>query len=341
MKKVLSFLFLVFLVAACGGSASRKGGGVSLSGAGATFPVPFYTIVFKEFAKATGIDVTYGGIGSGGGVRSLMDRTVDFGATDVFLSDKEMAEMPSGVVHIPTVMGAVVLAYNLKEVKELRLDAALISAIFRGEVKNWDDPAIRALNPGVVFPDKGITPVYRSDGSGTTAVFSEYMVKADAAWKEAIGEGKSLRFPAGVAAKGNPGVAGIVAETDGAIGYIGSEYAMALNIPSASLRNSSGNFVKAGTRNITASAKTDIPGDTRVSITNAPDPEAYPISTFTWIITYKDQGYSEKSKANAAALVALLRYMTGPEGQSLAVKTYYAPLPASVQEQAREIIKKL
>jgi phosphate transport system substrate-binding protein len=322
-------------------SCGTKGGRVKLSGAGATFPAPFYNIVFKEYAKVSGNDVSYGGIGSGGGIRSLADRTVDFGATDVFLSEAEMTEMGGEILHIPTALGAVVLSYNLKDVKELKLTAALVSAIYRGEIRNWNDPQIAAVNPGIGFPDKGITPVYRSDGSGTTAVFSEYMSKADDAWREAIGEGKSLSFHTGVAAKGNPGVAGIVAETDGAIGYIGSEYALALNLPSALLQNRSGNFVKADSRSISASAQVNMPDDTRASIVDSPNPEAYPISTFTWIIAYREQNYGKRTLAGAQALADLLRYIISEAGQDIAVKTYYAPLPLVVREKAGAAIRSM
>ena len=337
MKNIL-LLFTVALAFMSCGNSQKKEGNMKLSGAGATFPAPFYTIVFKEYAKASGNEVMYGGIGSGGGIRSLQDKTVDFGATDVFLSDKEMKAMEGDIIHIPTAMGAVVLSYNLKDVKELKLNAGLVSAIYRGEIKNWNDPKIKELNPEATFPNKGITPVYRSDGSGTTAVFSEYMSKVDPAWEEVIGEGKSLQFPAGIAAKGNPGVAGIIAETDGSIGYIGSEYALALNIPSALMQNSSGHFVKADGKHISASANVDIPGDTRVVITNSPDPDAYPVSTFTWIIAYKEQSYNKRTEANAKALVSLLDYITGTEGQNIATKTYYAPLSPTALEKTKAII---
>lgn len=337
MKKSYLFVLVAFIFVSCGGS-SKKDGSVKISGAGATFPAPFYNIVFKEYATVSGNDVTYGGIGSGGGIRSLMDKTVDFGATDVFLSNKELADMGGEIVHIPTALGAVVLSYNLKDIRDLKLTAELISAIYRGEVTNWNDTKIKSINPDINLPDKGIIPVYRSDGSGTTAVFSEYMSKVDGPWKIAIGEGKSLQFPAGVAAKGNPGVAGVIAETEGAIGYIGSEYALALNIPSALLQNSSGNFVKADSKNVSASANVDIPNDTRVIITNSSNPDAYPISTFTWIIAYKEQQYNKRTEADARALIELFDYIISGNGQNIATKTYYAPLSAAALEKAKTVI---
>jgi phosphate transport system substrate-binding protein len=335
MKKV--FVFSVFLLTAL----SCRNDSVKISGAGATFPAPFYNIVCREYAKISGNDVSYGGIGSGGGIRSLADRTVDFGGTDIFLPDAELEEMGAEVIHIPTALGAVALAYNLEDAEGLKLTAALISAIYRGEIRQWNDPRIQAVNPGIRLPQRGITPVYRSDGSGTTAVFSEYMSKTDTAWREAIGEGKSLSFPAGIAAKGNPGVAGIIAETGGAIGYIGAEYALALNIPSALLQNSAGHFVKADSKSISASAQIEIPADTRVSITDSPDPDAYPISTFTWIIAYKEQHYNKRGRHNAEALADLLTYIISDEGQDIATRTYYAPLPEAARETAAAIIRSI
>lgn len=312
-----------------------------LSGSGATFPAPFYNVVFKKFTENGGNTVTYGAIGSGGGIRSLKDKTVDFGATDVFLSDDELKQMGSDVVHIPTAMGAVVLSYNLQGVKELKLTPALVSEIYRGVITNWNDTKIKEINPEINLPDKAITPVYRSDGSGTTAVFSEYMSKVDEAWKNEIGAGKSLTFNVGVAAKGNPGVAGNIAETEGSIGYIGSEYATALNIPSALLQNSSGNFIAANDKSISASADIDMPNDTRAIITNSSNPEAYPISTFTWIILYKDQNYNNRTEEQAKSLVSLLSYITGKEGQEVAVKTHYAPLSEQALEKTNAIIKSI
>ncbi|MDR0824064.1 MAG: phosphate ABC transporter substrate-binding protein PstS [Prevotella sp.] len=335
-KKTLLFIAVTLVIAlsSCGKKET------SLSGAGASFPAPFYNIVFKDYAK-TGGNVTYGAIGSGGGIRSLKDKTVDFGATDVFLSEKELQEMGADIVHIPTALGGIVLSYNLKDVKEMKLTAEIISDIYRGKITNWNDARLKELNPTLNLPDKKIIPVYRSDGSGTTSVFSEYMSKVNEAWKVEIGEGKSLKFPEGIAAKGNPGVAGIIAETEGAIGYIGSEYALALNMSSALLQNSSGNFIAADGKSISASANVDIPNDTRVVITNSSNPEAYPISTFTWIIAYKEQNYNNRTEAQAQALAGLFNYIISDEGQAAATKTHYAPLPAVVVEKTKAIIQSM
>lgn len=338
MKKItIALLVVLTTLYSCSGNDKT-----TITGAGATFPAPFYNIVFKEYAKTeTGNTVTYGGIGSGGGIRSLTDKTVDFGASDVFLSDEEMKNIGAEVIHVPAVLGGVVLAYNLPEVKDLNLNAEVITAIYTGEITNWNDEKIKNINPGITFPDKAIIPVYRSDGSGTTAVFSEYLSKVNNEWKDKIGEGKSLNFPKGVSAKGNPGVAGIITETVGSIGYIGSEYALALNIPSAALQNSAGNFVKADEKTISASANIDMPADTRTVITNSDNPEAYPISTFTWLIVYKEQNYNSRSLETAKALKNLLKYVLSDEGQKIAVKTSYAPLTGKSLEVTRKAIERM
>jgi len=337
MKKVLFVVTIaLFTLVSC--NSSKKEGSSKLSGAGATFPAPFYNMVFKGYSQASGNEVTYGGIGSGGGVRSLKDKTVDFGASDVFLSDEELKDMGTDVLHVPTCLGAVVLSYNLPEVKNLKLTAEIISDIYRGKITKWDDVKIKAINPDLSFPNKTITAVYRSDGSGTTYVFSDYMTKVNEAWKTDLGTGKSLNFSVGVAAKGNPGVAGIIAQTEGAIGYIGSEYSLALNIPSALLQNSAGNFVEANTKSISASANIELPADTRLMITNSPEADAYPISTFTWIVFYKEQAYNNRGENTAKALVGLLNYIIGKEGQQMAEKTHYAPLPESAVVKTKAII---
>jgi len=336
MKKTKFFMGLMtaMVLMSCG----QKN---NLSGAGATFPAPFYNIVFKSFTEKTGNGVTYGAVGSGGGIRSLRDRTVDFGATDVFLSDAELADMGGEIVHIPTCLGAVVLSYNVKEISELKLTAELISDIFRGKITKWNDEKIKEINPDLNLPNKTITPVYRSDGSGTTAVFSEYMCKANEAWKNEIGEGKSLKFPVGVAGKGNPGVAGIIDATDGSIGYIGSEYALALGLPVASLQNRNGIFVLANDKSISAAADIEIPADTRTSITNSSNPDAYPISTFTWLIAYKEQSYNNRTEEQAKALKALFSHIISAEGQEVASKTHYAPLSENVREKTVNVIQSI
>lgn len=324
----------ITLATSCGDSKSNNSNGretVELSGAGATFPLPFYNVVFEHFIETNNDEVAYGGIGSGGGVRNLKDGIIDFAGSDAFLSEKEMSEMRA-VVHVPTCMGAVVLAYNLPGIEELCLSGDVIADIFSGKIKRWDDARIKELNPSVSLPQSEIIPVFRSDGSGTTFVFTDYLSKVSKEWKSSIGCGKSVNFPAGQAAKGNPGVAGVVSQTENSIGYIGSEYAFAQGIPYASIINANGERVRATAESISKAASGDIPSDTRTSITNSDASGAYPISTFTWIIIYKEQNYSGRSHEQATATIELLEYILNDKAQSITSQVHYAPLPVKAVE---------
>ena len=342
MKKIFkSAMTMVAALAfvSCGGNATNGSREAQeLSGAGATFPLPFYNVVFEKFAEVNGDVVAYGGIGSGGGVRNLRDKIVDFAGSDAFLSDKEMAEM-APVVHIPTCMGAVVLAYNLDGVKELKLSGEIIADIFAGNIKMWNDERLAALNPDVKLPNESIIPVFRSDGSGTTFVFTDYLTKVSPMWKEKFGAGKSVNFPSGQAAKGNPGVAGVIKQTKNSIGYVGSEYAFAQKIPYAKIKNQRGEIVEPNAASISAAASGVIPTDTRCSITNADAKGAYPISTFTWMIIYKEQNYSDRSKEQALATLDLLKYILSDEAQNITSEVHYAPLPAKAKELSMTNLK--
>lgn len=335
MRKIFkSAMILAVAVAmiACGGSTNNGSREPQeLSGAGATFPLPFYNVVFEQFGQVNGDQVAYGGIGSGGGVRNLRDKIVDFAGSDAFLSDKEMTEM-APVVHVPTCMGAVVVAYNLDGIKELRLSGEVVAQIFAGEIKMWNDERLVALNPEADLPAEAIIPVYRSDGSGTTFVFTDYLTKVSPIWKEKFGSGKSVNFPSGQAAKGNPGVAGVIKQTKNTIGYVGSEYAFAQKIPYASIQNPRGEFVLPTSATISAAASGEIPADTRCSITNADAAGAYPISTFTWMIIYKEQNYSDRTKEQATATLDLLKYILSDEAQHITSEVHYAPLPTKAKE---------
>ena len=342
MKKI--FKSAMTLVAAitmvsCGGNATNGSREAQeLSGAGATFPLPFYNVVFENFSQVNGDVVAYGGIGSGGGVRNLRDKIVDFAGSDAFLSDKEMAEM-APVVHIPTCMGAVVLAYNLDGVKELKLSGEIIADIFAGNIKMWNDERLAALNPDVKLPNEPIIPVFRSDGSGTTFVFTDYLTKVSPMWREKFGAGKSVNFPSGQAAKGNPGVAGVIKQTKNSIGYVGSEYAFAQKIPYAKIQNQRGEIVEPTAASISAAASGEIPADTRCSITNSDAVGAYPISTFTWMIIYKEQNYSDRSKEQAMATLDLVQYILSDEAQSITSEVHYAPLPEKAKELSLKNLK--
>ncbi|NLH29222.1 MAG: phosphate ABC transporter substrate-binding protein PstS [Bacteroidales bacterium] len=344
MKKTLWFLLISLAFFSCSGSRdkSKRSVGVTLSGAGATFPYPFYSIVFRDYMrKHPGVTINYGAIGSGGGIRSLRDKSVNFAASDAFLNEKETASMGAEVVHIPTCMGGVVLSYTLSGVDSLRLTGELIADIFMGKITRWNDPRVAAENPNIRFPDLEITPVYRSDGSGTTFVFSEYLNKVSPEWNKEMGVGKALKWKAGLAAKGNPGVASIVQLTEGAIGYVGSEYALTLQMPSAIIKNKAGNYVKATLKTISAAAETDLPDDMKVTLTDMPHPNAYPISMMTWLLVYRDQGYSGHSRQEAEVLVDLLNYIIGPDGQQLAEQVNYVPLPLQAIQKTKRIIDQI
>lgn len=341
MNKLLIFI-LAFSIGACGNSGKKDRNNksdISIAAAGATFPLPYYNLAFKNYQDTTGVTITYGGIGSGGGIRSLKDKIVDFGGSDAYLSDQEMAEMPAEVIHIPTCMGAVVMAYNLPEIKNLQLTGDIVANIFLGKITQWNDSRIQAANPGTSLPAKTINPVYRSDGSGTTYVFSDYLGKVSNDWNVNVGTGKSLKWPTGIAAKGNPGVAGTISQTPGAIGYIGSEYAFALKIPIAKLQNQAGEFIFPSTESISAAASTEIPADTRTMITNSTAAGAYPISCFTWIILYKEQAYANRSETQAKATIELLNWLTDPEAQDMTTKVHYSPLPPTAVMNAKQLLK--
>lgn len=343
MKKTIAFLMVIVALAAvsCGGGGQKSGKvkQVTLSAAGATFPQPFYNLAFKKYNEEGGPMISYGGIGSGGGIKSLRDMVVDFGATDAFLSDTEMAEMPGEVVHIPTCIGAVVIAYNLPGVTSLRLTPELLEGIFLGTISKWNDKKIADVNPGVSLPDMNITIVYRSDGSGTTYIFSDYMSKVSPLWKEKLGTGKSLNWSTGIGAKGNPGVAGTISQSPGTIGYLGFEYAFAQKIPMAQVMNSSGRFIEPALASFTAAADVEIPADTRIMITNSSNPDAYPITSFTWIIMYREQNYAGRTREAAQATVSTVKWLTGATAQAIATSVHYAPLPQQAVERATMLLK--
>lgn len=339
MNKLFIFFLLLISVSCNNSKKSNSTTDIRLSGAGATFPLPYYNLAFKVYQDSTGVSVTYGGIGSGGGIRSLKDRIVDFGGSDAFLTDAELQEMPDAIVQIPTCIGAVVLAYNLPGITNLKLTGEVIADIYLGNITRWNDKRLTAINPGINLPDQQISPIYRSDGSGTTFVFTDYLSKMSITWKNNVGTGKSLKWPAGIAAKGNPGIAGTISQTPGAIGYIGSEYAFALKLPIADLQNPAGRYVTPTTASISAAATSDIPADTRIMLTASPAEEAYPISCFTWLLIYREQNYGDRSLAQAEAVVKLMEWMLSPEAQDIPTKVHYSPLPATTVEQARHLLK--
>lgn len=313
-------------------SSSSSSQSVDLTGAGATFPYPIYSKWFSDYAKLTGVKINYQSIGSGGGIRQLSEETVDFGASDSPMSDEEMEKAKGGpIIHFPTVLGADVITYNLPGVSApLKFTADVIAAIFMGRVKKWNDSRIASLNPGVSLPSWDILVVHRSDGSGTTYIFTDYLSAAVPAWKTSVGKGKEVKWPVGLGAKGNEGVAGQVKQTPGSVGYVELAYAKQNNLPIAAVRNKAGQFVAASVSAVTAAAAgvgKALPANTdyRISIVDAPGADSYPISSFTWILVYQHQRDAVKGKK----LVDFLNWAF-TDGEKEAVTLDYAPLPTDM-----------
>ena len=327
--KIRTIIAAIFLALSVSSIANAQ---LQLNGAGATFPYVIYSKWFDEYKNVTGVQFNYQSIGSGGGIKQVIEGTVDFGATDGPMTDKQLAEAKSkqgtDVLHIPTVMGAVVVCYNLPGAKGLNLDGATLSDIFLGKILKWNDAAIKKLNPKLNLPDKSIVVAHRSDGSGTTFIFTDYLTKVSKDWETKVGKGTSVNWPVGLGGKGNEGVAGLVKQMEGSIGYVELAYAVLNKIPYANMKNKAGNFVEPTFNSVSAAAEgasKNMPEDLRVSITDAPGKDSYPISGFTWLLVYQNM----KDEAKASALVKFLQWAMG-KGQSFASGLYYAPLPKQV-----------
>ena len=306
---------------------------LQLNGAGATFPAVIYSKWFDEYKNMTGILINYQAIGSGAGIEQMIEGTVDFGASDDPMTDQQLNEAKSkqgtDILHIPMVMGAVVVCYNLPGVgKGLNLDGETLANIFSGKITMWNDWSIKGLNPKLNLPNKAILVAHRSDGSGTTFIFTDYLSKASKEWEKRTGKGTSVNWPVGLGGKGNEGVSGLVKQMQGSIGYVELAYAIKNNIPYAKIKNKAGNFVEANFSSVSAAAEgtsKNMPNDLRVSITDAPGKDSYPISGFTWLLVYKNM----RNETKAKALVNFLKWAMG-KGQSFATGLYYAPLSKGV-----------
>jgi phosphate transport system substrate-binding protein len=331
------FMFLSVLLC-LGGSALA--GDVELIGAGATFPYPLYSKMFDTYYQEHGIKINYQAIGSGGGIRQLTNKTVDFGGSDAIMSDKDLKEAGAPVLHIPTCAGAVVVTYNLAGDPQLKFTPDVIADIFLGKIKKWNDPRLTAINPEVKLTGTEITVIHRSDGSGTTAIFSSYLSKISTEWKEKVGAGPSLNWPAGLGGKGNPGVAGLVKQTPGSFGYVELIYALQNKMPYGTIKNKKGNFIKPSIASTSLAANTTLPDDMKVDLTDTDAADGYPISGFTWILVYKEQNYADKAGEKVKALVNLLWWMTH-EGQKYAEPLHYAPLSKAAVGKAEKLIKSI
>jgi phosphate transport system substrate-binding protein len=330
------FLLLMCAVALMIGPAVAE----NLNAAGATFPNPIYQKWFSEYHNAhSDVEINYQGVGSGAGIRQLMSGTVDFGASDGPMTDQQLAEAKFKIFHIPTVLGAVVPAYNVPGVTgSIQFTPQVLAGIFLGKISNWSDPAIAKANPGIKFPSLPIVVVHRSDGSGTTYIFTDYLSKISPEWKAQVGTNTSVRWPVGLGGKGNEGVAGQIRQMEGGFGYIELIYALQNNIAFGTVQNAAGKFIKASLESTTAAAASvkAMPDDFRVSITNAPGPNAYPIASFTWLLIpahWNDAG-------KRTAVVDFLNWMLD-HGESMTDSLDYAPLPASVAEKVRNRVKEI
>ncbi len=331
MKKLLIAIGL-----AVAGVGTLAADNLLVTGAGATFPFPLYSKWFSDYNKKyPNLRFNYQSIGSGGGIKQITEKTVDFGASDAPLTEEELSRAP-GIVHIPTVMGAVVVTYNAP-VESLKLTPETLSGIFMGTITKWNDQALAKDNPGVTLPGAAIAVIHRSDGSGTTSIFTDYLAKVSPEWKAKVGAGKSVKWPAGLGAKGNEGVTGLVKGTPGALGYVELAYANQNKLPMAAIKNRDGNFVKPSIEGTSeAAAGVEMPDDFRVSITNAAGKTAYPMASFTYLLVYKDQA----DQAKGEALVNFMWWAIH-EGQGAAGPLDYAPLPKAVVAKVEKKLQAL
>jgi phosphate transport system substrate-binding protein len=337
-----SYIVPLFL-AVCllfGAHVPTQAADVELLGAGATFPNPLYSKMFDAYYQQYKVKVNYQGIGSGGGIKQLMSKTVDFGGTDAFMTAGELKEAGAPVLHIPTCLGAVVLSYNLPENPKLAFTPEIIADIFLGKIKKWNDAKIAAINPKATLPDLAVSVAHRSDGSGTTYIFSDYLSSISKEWKDKVGTGKSLNWPVGLGAKGNPGVAGLIKQVPGAVGYVELIYALQNNMPYASIRNRAGKFIDPSLKSTSAAANVKLPDDTNVSLVNTDAADGYPIAGFTWLVFYKEQSYAGRSKDRAEALAKMLKWVIS-DGQKFAESLHYAPLSKEAAAKAEKIVRSM
>jgi len=336
-KMKLKYWIAVSIVAFSLGLQAQAKAETTLNGAGATFPFPIYSKWFDEYHKNhPDIKINYQSIGSGGGIKQFTARTVDFGATDGPMSDKEMFAVDGKFLHIPTVLGGVVPAFNLPGVSNLTFDGNTLAGIFLGKIKSWDDPAIQSLNPEAKLPAKPIVVVHRADGSGTTYCFTDYLSAVNPEWKKTVGTGKSVNWPAGLGGKGNEGVAGLVKQNEGALGYVELIYAQSNHLAFGAVKNRAGKAVLANLESVSAAAASaKMPPDFRVSIVNAPGENSYPISTFTWFLVYE-----KNAGKTGAVLKDFLGWML-EDGEKMAPGLGYAPLPPNVEEMVKGAVQKI
>jgi phosphate transport system substrate-binding protein len=309
-----------------------------LIGAGSSFDNPLFSKMFYTYFRNSGMKVNYQSIGSGGGISQLISRTIDFGASDVPMNAEQDSLAPSRVLHIPITVSAVVLSYNLPELKDtLRLSPEVLAALFLGRITHWNDTAIAALNPGVALPDLPVVIAHRSDGSGTSNIFTSYLSRVSKEWNDKVGRGSSVNWPAGLGGKGNEGVAGLIRQTHGAIGYIELAFAMQNKMSFGKIRNKAGRFITPSISSISAAANIPMPADGKASLADTDAPDGYPISSFSWVLIYQEQDYRRHPQEKATQLLRLLDWMIH-DGQQYSSALYYAPLSPSAVSAGEAIL---
>ncbi|HZP60364.1 MAG TPA: phosphate ABC transporter substrate-binding protein PstS [Opitutaceae bacterium] len=336
MKKLLSFAMVGLIAAACSKPAATPAHAQQLiNGAGSSFDYPAFTMWFSAYAKTDpSVRFNYQSVGSGAGQQQLLNQTVDFGASDAPMSDEKMASAKEKILHFPVVAGAVAITYNLPDNPQLKLDADTLAGIFLGKITKWNDDAITKLNPDVKLPEQDIVVVHRSDGSGTSFCFTDYLSAVSPEWKEKVGKGTAVKWPVGLGGKGSEGVSGQVKQLPGAIGYVEQAYAEQNHLPVADMKNAAGNFIAPTADGVSkAMATATIPDDFRFSMVNAPGADAYPIATASWILIYQKQANADTGKK----LVAFLKWAV-TDGQKLTPDLHYAPLPENVQERETKLL---
>jgi len=333
-NKLVIFIFFLFFVSGCSNKKQKP-----IIIAGATFPKPLYEKMFNEYHKKTGIKVNYHAIGSGGGIFKLLNNEVDLGATDILVSEKEEKDYQTEIVHIPICLGAVVITYNLPANPELNFTPKILADIFLGKIKNWNHPKIKEINPEIILPNQRIMLVRRSDKSGTSNIFSDFLSKKSEKWKKKVEKNNLLEFVLGFGAKSNQDVIEIISETPGAIGYVSMNYALTNNQPVAKIRNSSGKFIKPTVESVKISSDMELPEDAEIYLTDTKAKNGYPISSFTWIISHHDLGFP-KDKKKAQDLIDLLGWMIH-EGQKYAEPLHYSPLSEKAIINAENNIRKI
>jgi phosphate transport system substrate-binding protein len=344
------FAILSVSMVSCGGGGSTSGSDSTASakgndddntliGAGSSFDNPLFSKMFSEYNKTNGLKVNYQSVGSGAGISQLTNKTVDFGASDAPMNGKQDSALSAPAIHIPVTAGAVVLSYNLPEVKDtLLLSPAVLADIFLGKITKWNDAKIAAINKGAKLPATAIVIAHRSDGSGTSNIFTTYLSKVSEEWSTKVGKGSAVNWPVGLGGKGNEGVAGLIKQTPGAIGYIELAYAIQNNMAYAKVQNKAGNFITPSIASVTAAANIQIPPDSKVSLTNTEAADGYPISGFSWILIYKEQKYNNRSQDRATKLLKLISWVIH-DGQQFSGALNYAPLSAAAVTVGDTILK--